>query len=136
MKKSDLEMAHEYVIATQKAGKLCSIHAAFDYVEAIKDEAAKRGRKILAKAMATHSGIHPSYELTNSVALTCGQLLEAYNFGAPDKTPEQHNELMVIQFIKNGHSGTGYYCHYDECPEEGSILLGSEPEHYMEKNHE
>lgn len=75
---------------------------------------------------------------TQSVILACQQLKEALEFGAPDlfsETKGQKGDLefqleteMVIQFIQDGHSGSGYYCWYYDLPEEGSIILGEEAE--------
>lgn len=70
------------------------------------------------------------------VILSCQQLKEALEFGAPDLFSEtkglesdlefQLETEMSIEFIKDGHSGSGYYCWYTELPEEGSILLTEE----------
>lgn len=72
------------------------------------------------------------------VILSCQQLKEALEFGAPDlfsETKGQESDLefqleteMSIEFMKDGHSGSGYYCWYSELPEEGSIILGEEPQ--------
>lgn len=71
-----------------------------------------------------------------SVILSCQQLKEALEFGAPDlfsETKGQEGNLefqleteMSIEFMKDGHSGSGYYCWYLDLPEEGSILLSEE----------
>ena len=71
-----------------------------------------------------------------SVILSCQQLKEALEFGAPDlfsETKGQEGDLefqleteMSIEFMKDGHSGSGYYCWYLDLPEEGSILLSEE----------
>lgn len=68
--------------------------------------------------------------------LSCKQLKEALEFGAPDlfsETKGQEGDLefqleteMSIEFLKDGHSGSGYYCWYYDLPEEGSIILGDE----------
>jgi len=70
------------------------------------------------------------------VILSCQQLKEALEFGAPDlfsETKGQEGDLefqleteMSIEFMKDGHSGSGYYCWYLDLPEEGSIILGEE----------
>ena len=70
------------------------------------------------------------------VILSCQQLKEALEFGAPDlfsETKGQESDLefqleteMSIEFMKDGHSGSGYYCWYLDLPEEGSILLSEE----------
>jgi hypothetical protein len=68
-----------------------------------------------------------------SVILSCQQLKEAVEFGAPDLFQEakegddlqfQLETEMAIEFRKDGHSGPGYYCWYLDLPEEGSIILG------------
>ncbi|WPQ54404.1 hypothetical protein SLQ83_05290 [Acinetobacter baumannii] len=65
------------------------------------------------------------------VILTCEQLREALEFGAPDlkiETNEFSNEQMgtelAIIYQENGHSGEGFYSYYVEYPDEGSIKLG------------
>lgn len=77
------------------------------------------------------------------VILSCQQLKEALEFGAPDlfsETKGQESDLefqleteMSIEFMKDGHSGSGYYCWYYDLPEEGSIILGEE---VQEQSHE
>lgn len=67
------------------------------------------------------------------VYLNCNQLKQALKFGAPDlfqvsagKNDDIEFQLeteMAIEFIENGHSGSGYYCWYSDLPEEGSIKL-------------
>lgn len=79
---------------------------------------------------------------TKGTILSCKQLKEALEFGAPDlfsETKGQDGDLefqleteMSIEFIKDGHSGSGYYCWYYDLPEEGSIILGDEAQ---EQNH-
>lgn len=84
---------------------------------------------------------HMFYELAEAKSakgaiLSCKQLKEALEFGAPDlfsETKGQDGDLefqleteMSIEFIKDGHSGSGYYCWYYDLPEEGSIILGDE----------
>ncbi|MEI5698680.1 hypothetical protein WBV14_04065 [Acinetobacter baumannii] len=61
---------------------------------------------------------------THSVTLTCAELKEAYDFGAPDKSHEQLTDLVTIGWHENGHSGAGYYAYMTECEDEGSIKLG------------
>lgn len=73
---------------------------------------------------------------SKGVILSCQQLKEALEFGAPDlfsETKGQESDLefqleteMSIEFMKDGHSGSGYYCWYYDLPEEGSIILGEE----------
>lgn len=60
----------------------------------------------------------------HSVTLTCAELKEACNFGAPDDTQEQLTDLVTIGWHENGHSGAGYYACMAECEDEGSIRLG------------
>ncbi|AUX84897.1 hypothetical protein C3F34_01620 [Acinetobacter sp. ACNIH2] len=77
------------------------------------------------------------------VILSCQQLKEALEFGAPDlfsETKGHESDLefqleteMSIEFMKDGHSGSGYYCWYYDLPEEGSIILGEEAQ---EQSHE
>lgn len=58
------------------------------------------------------------------VTLTCAQLREALNFGAPDSDDQEQLETeMTIVWSDVGHSGKGYYCYYSELPEEGAIFL-------------
>ncbi|PSD73544.1 hypothetical protein C7G80_01330 [Acinetobacter nosocomialis] len=61
---------------------------------------------------------------THSVTLTCTELKEAYDFGAPDESHEQLTDLVTIGWQENGHSGSGYYAYMTECEDEGSIKLG------------
>lgn len=61
---------------------------------------------------------------THSVTLTCAELKEAYDFGAPDESHEQLTDLVTIGWHENGHSGSGYYAYMTECEDEGSIKLG------------
>jgi hypothetical protein len=60
----------------------------------------------------------------HSVTLTCAELKEAYDFGAPDESQEQMTYLVTIGWHENGHSGAGYYAYMTECEDEGSIKLG------------
>lgn len=79
---------------------------------------------------------HALQEKLQGVVLTCNQLKEALEYGAPDlfsKTQGQESDIefqlgteMAIEYTKDGHSGSGYYCWYSDLPEEGSILLGTE----------
>ncbi|TYR49164.1 hypothetical protein FY524_08675 [Acinetobacter baumannii] len=61
---------------------------------------------------------------THSVTLTCAELKEAYDFGAPDESQEQMTDLVTIGWHEDGHSGAGYYAYMTECEDEGSIKLG------------
>ena len=77
-------------------------------------------------------------EKSRYVYLNCNQLKQALEFGAPDLFQENQGDQenidfqleteMAIEFITNGHSGSGYYCWYSDLPEEGSILLTEELE--------
>jgi len=77
-------------------------------------------------------------EKSRCIYLNCNQLKQALNFGAPDLFSEtkglegdlefQLETEMSIEFIKDGHSGPGFYCWYSDLPEEGSILLTEELE--------
>ena len=67
---------------------------------------------------------------SNSVTLTCEQLLTVLQYGAPDLhverteySEEQMETEMSIVWLEDGHSGKGYYAYYTELPEEGSIHL-------------
>lgn len=62
------------------------------------------------------------------ITLTCAELLEAFQFGAPDggRDEDQMATEMTIEWFEDGHSGKGYYCYYSELPEEGAIKLGAE----------
>jgi hypothetical protein len=63
------------------------------------------------------------------VTLNGYQLQAALDFIAPDGEAEQLESDVSIQYAEaeNGHSGAGYYCCITEYPEEGSILLPTEP---------
>ena len=77
-------------------------------------------------------------EKSRCIYLNCNQLKQALDFGAPDLFSEtkglevdlefQLETEMSIEFIKDGHSGSGFYCWYSDLPEEGSILLTEELE--------
>ena len=67
---------------------------------------------------------------SNSVNLTCEQLLTVLQYGAPDLhvkrteySEEQMETEMSIVWLEDGHSGKGYYAYYTELPEEGSINI-------------
>ncbi|EMI7874146.1 hypothetical protein ACRVDH_16565 [Acinetobacter baumannii] len=61
-----------------------------------------------------------------SLTLTCAELKEAFDFGAPDgeKDQFQMETEMTIRWLKDGYDGEGYYCWYADLPEEGCIKLG------------
>nr|WP_227566041.1 hypothetical protein [Acinetobacter bereziniae] len=86
-----------------------------------------------AKKQATPEGfvLVPKEVLNKSkrvVTLTCSELLEAFQFGAPDgeSDEDQMATEMTIEWLEEGHSGKGYYAYYSELPEEGAIKLGEE----------
>lgn len=65
------------------------------------------------------------------VILTCEQLKDALEFGAPDLkiesnefSDEQMGTELAIIYQEIGHSGEGFYSYYVECSDEGSIKLG------------
>ncbi|EOE0010170.1 hypothetical protein ACJ8RO_002681 [Acinetobacter baumannii] len=62
----------------------------------------------------------------HSVTLTCAELKEAFDFGAPDgeKDQFQMETEMSIKWLDDGYDGAGYYCWYADLPEEGCIKLG------------
>lgn len=67
---------------------------------------------------------------SNSVTLTCEQLLTVLRYGAPDLhverteySEDQMETEMSIVWLEDGHSGKGYYAYYTELPEEGSINI-------------
>ncbi|EXR21488.1 hypothetical protein [Acinetobacter baumannii] len=61
-----------------------------------------------------------------SITLTCADLKEAFDFGAPDgeKDQFQMETEMTIKWLDDGYDGAGYYCWYADLPEEGCIKLG------------
>lgn len=63
---------------------------------------------------------------THSVTLTCAELKEAFDFGAPDgeKDQFQMETEMLIKWLDDGYDGAGYYCWYADLQEEGCIKLG------------
>ncbi|WP_315075607.1 hypothetical protein [Acinetobacter guillouiae] len=65
------------------------------------------------------------------VTLTCSELLEAFQFGAPDGEGDEDQMAtdMTIEWFEDGHSGKGYYAYYSELPEEGAIKLGEGQSH-------
>lgn len=77
-----------------------------------------------AKAQAVPDSSH-------GVILTCEQLKDALEFGAPDLkiesnefSDEQMGTELAIIYQESGHSGEGFYSYCVECPDEGSIKLG------------
>lgn len=70
---------------------------------------------------------------SQGLILTCGEILEALEFGAPDLKIErteysenQMNTEITLVHRESGHSGAGFYAYCTECPEEGEIKLGSD----------
>lgn len=63
---------------------------------------------------------------TQSITLSCADLKEAFDFGAPDgeKDQFQMETEMTIKWLEDGYEGAGYYCWYTDLPEEGCIKLG------------
>jgi len=63
-----------------------------------------------------------------AVSLTGAQLLEAFQFVAPDH-PNDADQLECEVTIQrgNGHDGPGLYCWITEYPEEGAIRLDADP---------
>jgi hypothetical protein len=63
-------------------------------------------------------------KIGDSLTLTGAQLLEAFEFIAPDhpNDPDQLESEVTIQ-RGEGHSGDGFYCWVTDYPEEGAILL-------------
>ncbi|AVN04775.1 hypothetical protein P640_2472 [Acinetobacter baumannii UH0707] len=63
---------------------------------------------------------------TRAVTLTCAELKDAFDFGAPDgeKDQFQMETEMTIKWLQDGYDGEGYYCWYADLPEEGCIKLG------------
>lgn len=62
----------------------------------------------------------------SSITLTCADLKEAFDFGAPDgeKDQFQMETEMTIKWLEDGYDGPGCYCWYADLPEEGCIKLG------------
>jgi hypothetical protein len=67
-------------------------------------------------------------EPADTVSLTGAQLLEAFQFVAPDH-PNDADQLECEVTIQrgNGHDGPGLYCWITEYPEEGAIRLDADP---------
>ncbi|MDC5353289.1 hypothetical protein OHW66_01970 [Acinetobacter baumannii] len=70
-------------------------------------------------------------ESSYGVILTCEQLRQALEFGAPDLkiesnvfSDEQMSTELAIIYQDHGHSGEGFYSYHVEYPDEGSIKLG------------
>jgi hypothetical protein len=69
-------------------------------------------------------GANTFTKIGDSLTLTGAQLLEAFEFIAPDhpNDPDQLESEVTIQ-RGEGHSGDGFYCWVTDYPEEGAILL-------------
>ena len=94
----------------------------FDFIEAQNDQPILNGAWYGWQAAKSQSV--PEAKLSRCVTLTCAQLREALNFGAPDNDDQEQLETeMTIVWSDKGHSGEGYYCYYSELPEEGAIFL-------------
>lgn len=65
---------------------------------------------------------------SRSLTLTGAQILEAFNYVAPDypNDPDQLEHELTIQHF-DGHSGEGMYCWFADYPDEGSMLLDGTP---------
>ncbi|MCH7395197.1 hypothetical protein MMP66_13095 [Acinetobacter dispersus] len=68
---------------------------------------------------------------SQGLILTCEEILEVLEFGAPDLkierteySEEQMSTEITIVHRDNGHSGAGIYAYCTDCPEEGAIKLG------------
>lgn len=66
------------------------------------------------------------------IILTCEEILEVLEFGAPDLkierteySEEQMSTDITIVHRDTGHSGAGIYAYCTDCPEEGAIKLGN-----------
>lgn len=58
----------------------------------------------------------------SQLTLTGAQLLEAFEFIAPDRDAEQMEQEVTIA-VGDGHDGHGTYCCITDYPDEGAILL-------------
>ncbi|MDE1008183.1 MAG: hypothetical protein OSB38_21170 [Paraburkholderia fungorum] len=69
-------------------------------------------------------GANTFTKIGDSLTLTGAQLLEAFEFIAPDhpNDPDQLESEVTIQ-RGEGHSGDGFYCWVTDYPEEGAIFL-------------
>ncbi|RSG20305.1 hypothetical protein [Acinetobacter baumannii] len=94
----------------------------FDLLEAKNDEQLLNGAWFGWQEKAKAQAVPETH--THSVTLTCAELKEAYDFGAPDESQEQMTDLVTIGWHEDGHSGAGYYAYMTECEDEGSIKLG------------
>ncbi|WP_151775970.1 hypothetical protein [Acinetobacter colistiniresistens] len=70
-------------------------------------------------------------EQSQGLVLTCEEILEVLEFGAPDLkierteySEEQMSTEITIVHRDTGHSGSGIYAYCTECPDEGAIKLG------------
>lgn len=68
---------------------------------------------------------------SKGLILTCEEILEVLQFGAPDLkierteySEEQMSTEITIVHRDTGHCGAGIYAYCTDCPEEGAIKLG------------
>lgn len=93
-------------------------------------EATERAERVLANLGIFNAAIAAggAQEAADTVSLTGAQLLEAFQFVAPDH-PNDADQLECEVTIQrgNGHDGPGLYCWITEYPEEGAIRLDAAP---------
>ncbi|MGS4227569.1 hypothetical protein ACOAMD_16875 [Acinetobacter baumannii] len=96
----------------------------FDLLEAKNDEQFLNGAWFGWHEKAKAQAVPDTH--IHSVTLTCAELKEAFDFGAPDgeKDQFQMETEMSIKWLDDGYDGAGYYCWYADLPEEGCIKLG------------
>ncbi|EOE0512540.1 TPA: hypothetical protein ACNRNA_001494, partial [Acinetobacter baumannii] len=96
----------------------------FDLLEAKNDEQFLNGAWFGWQEKAKAQAVPDTH--IHSVTLTCAELKEAFDFGAPDgeKDQFQMETEMSIKWLDDGYDGAGYYCWYADLPEEGCIKLG------------
>ncbi|XZT81091.1 hypothetical protein ACT43G_12655 [Acinetobacter baumannii] len=113
---SHLMMMHADEYNEDELRVICH-HAACE-IDRLRAELAKAKAKVVPES---------SY----GVILTCEQLRQALEFGAPDLkiesnvfSDEQMSTELAIIYQDHGHSGEGFYSYHVEYPDEGSIKLG------------
>ncbi|RSR30657.1 hypothetical protein EA678_19705 [Acinetobacter baumannii] len=96
----------------------------FDLLEAKNDEQFLNGAWFGWQEKAKAQAVPDTH--IHSVTLTCAELKEAFDFGAPDSEKDQFQmeTEMSIKWLDDGYDGAGYYCWYADLPEEGCIKLG------------
>lgn len=96
----------------------------FDLLEAKNDEQFLNGAWFGWQEKAKAQAVPDTH--IHSVTLTCAELKEAFDFGAPDGEKDQFQieTEMSIKWLDDGYDGAGYYCWYADLPEEGCIKLG------------